>query len=79
MSAVRRNKERLKSTTAYSEMLSEALANNEDQNPSGSGAPRSNPMENLLDLREYDLPLHVRVSIDKSIFVGSWYQVLFMS
>ncbi len=46
--------------------------------PRGSGASstRSNPLENLLDLREHDLPLHVRVSIDKSIFVGSWYQVV---
>ena len=28
-----------------------------------------------MDLREYDLPLHVRASIDKSVFVGKWYQV----
>ena len=32
-------------------------------------------MENLVDIREHDLPLHVRVSIDKSIFVGTWYTV----
>merc|ERR1712015_479447 len=27
-------------------------------------------------MREHDMPLHVRVSIDKSIFVGSWYDVV---
>ena len=32
-------------------------------------------LENIADIREYDLPLHLRCSIDKSIFVGSWYQV----
>jgi DNA polymerase elongation subunit (family B) len=32
-------------------------------------------MENILDIREHDLPLHVRVSIDKAIFVGTWYTV----
>jgi DNA polymerase epsilon subunit 1 len=29
----------------------------------------------FVDIREHDLPYHVRVSIDKSIYVGSWYQV----
>jgi DNA polymerase elongation subunit (family B) len=29
----------------------------------------------IIDIREHDLPYHVRVSIDKSIYVGSWYQV----
>jgi len=70
MSAVRRNKERAKASTAYTEMLAEAM----DAERSGSST-RSNPWENLVDLREHDLPLHVRVSIDKSIFVGSWYTV----
>ena len=30
---------------------------------------------NFEDIREHDVPYHVRVSIDKSIYVGSWYQV----
>ena len=25
--------------------------------------------------REYDIPYHIRVSIDNKIFVGSWYNV----
>ncbi|CAB4064926.1 POLE [Lepeophtheirus salmonis] len=27
------------------------------------------------DIREHDIPFHVRVSIDKSIYVGCWYSV----
>jgi DNA polymerase epsilon subunit 1 len=50
-------------------MLSEAITSNMES------ATRSNPMDNMVDLREYDLPLHVRASIDKKIMVGSWYNV----
>ncbi len=74
-SAVRRNKARAKASTAYTELLAEAMTANDHADSSNSSASRSNPWENLLDLREHDLPLHVRASIDKSIFVGSWYQV----
>ena len=63
--AVRKNKERAKAATGYSEMLQE-------QNEFGRAA-KTSAMEHLIDMREHDMPLHVRVSIDKSIFVGSWY------
>ena len=66
LSAVRKNKERMKNASAYQEMLAEAMSSNME------GASRTNPMENIVDLREYDLPLHVRASIDKQIFVGTW-------
>ena len=64
--AVRKNKERAKAATAYSEMLQQQI----------STGSKSNPMDLLVDMREHDMPLHVRVSIDKSIFVGSWYDVI---
>ena len=64
--AVRKNKERAKAATAYSEMLQEQ----------GGSSTKSNPLDLLVDMREHDMPLHVRVSIDKSIFVGSWYDVV---
>ncbi|GEQ71873.1 hypothetical protein JCM33374_g5559 [Metschnikowia sp. JCM 33374] len=35
----------------------------------------SDPMAFIDDLREYDVPFHVRVSIDKNIRVGKWYDV----
>lgn len=35
----------------------------------------SDPMTLIEDLREYDVPFHVRVSIDQNIRVGKWYDV----
>ena len=32
-------------------------------------------MDNIVDIREHDVPYHVRVSIDLKIFVGHWYTV----
>ncbi|XP_067207203.1 DNA polymerase epsilon catalytic subunit 1 isoform X2 [Linepithema humile] len=32
-------------------------------------------MDNILDIREYDVPHHIRVSIDANIFCGTWYSV----
>lgn len=75
LSAVRRNKDRLQSTTAYTELLAEAMTMENITDSHSTPTSRTNPMDNLLDIREYDLPLHVRVSIDCSIFVGTWYTV----
>ncbi|XP_050693132.1 DNA polymerase epsilon catalytic subunit A-like [Eriocheir sinensis] len=70
-SAVRRNKEVASSKTVFSEMLSAHFA--------GEAAETSKRMqdhlENILDIREYDVPYHVRVSIDCKIFVGLWYSI----
>lgn len=62
LTAVRRNRERAKTSTAYTELLAEAMeAAREDKGgSSSSSAAKSNPMDNLVDIREYDLPLHVR-------------------
>ncbi|OBA20211.1 DNA-directed DNA polymerase epsilon, catalytic subunit A [Metschnikowia bicuspidata var. bicuspidata NRRL YB-4993] len=38
----------------------------------------SDPTTFIDDLREYDVPFHVRVSIDKNIRVGKWYDVYAM-
>lgn len=37
--------------------------------------PVADPMTLIDDIREYDVPYHVRVSIDKDIRVGKWYNV----
>lgn len=44
---------------------------------SGSNRPHESvdPSLMILDIREYDLPYHVRVSIDAKVRVGKWYQV----
>ena len=31
--------------------------------------------DNIIDIREYDVPYHVRVAIDMKINVGHWYYV----
>ena len=36
-------------------------------------------MDEILEIREYDVPYHVRVSIDLDIFVGHWYTVKWTS
>ena len=66
LAAVRRNRERSKTSTAYTEMLAEAMEaarSGGDEKGAASSAAKSNPMDNLVDIREYDLPLHVRYSI----------------
>ena len=58
LTAVRRNKDKQKSTTAYTELLESKI---------GQSNIRSNPMDNIVDIREHDLPLHVRAAIDKQV------------
>jgi len=57
--AVRRNKEKQKTATAYTELLEAKI---------GQTSERSNPMDHIIDAREYDMPLHVRAAIDKQVF-----------
>lgn len=37
--------------------------------------PLTDPRTFIDDIREYDVPFHVRVSIDKNVRVGKWYDV----
>ncbi|XP_024876270.1 DNA polymerase epsilon catalytic subunit A [Temnothorax curvispinosus] len=71
MRVVRVNKEREKSNTYYTDMLATTLQPNEQD----SGRQTLDHMDNILDIREYDVPHHVRVSIDANIFCGIWYSV----
>ena len=32
-------------------------------------------MENIVDIREHDVPYHIRVAIDNKLNVGHWYRV----
>ncbi|GLG99117.1 DNA polymerase epsilon catalytic subunit [Gryllus bimaculatus] len=70
--AVKKNQEREKNNTYYTEMLTSALATKGD---AGISKKITDQMENILDIREYDVPYHIRVSIDNKIFCGSWYSV----
>lgn len=48
---------------------------NSDDFGSNDNGPTMDPTAYLEDIREYDVPFHVRVSIDKNIRVGKWYSV----
>ena len=86
MPIVRRNQEKAKSQDAYTSLLSNVLSAQND-GPSGSSGVKTamgnksasektmEQSENILDVREYDVPYHVRVAIDLNIFVGKWYTV----
>ncbi|KAK7499885.1 hypothetical protein BaRGS_00008976, partial [Batillaria attramentaria] len=68
--AVRKNKEREKNSSAYTTMLHLI-----GEDASALSKKMADQMENIIDIREYDVPYHVRVSIDLKIFVGHWYSV----
>ncbi|XP_076638395.1 DNA polymerase epsilon catalytic subunit 1 isoform X3 [Colletes latitarsis] len=73
MKAVKLNKERQKNHTFYTDMLSNVL--NPDQEIVNYKKQTIDFTDNILDIREHDVPHHVRVSIDMKICCGNWYSV----
>ncbi|XP_039283003.1 DNA polymerase epsilon catalytic subunit 1 [Nilaparvata lugens] len=71
-SSIRKNKHN-EDNAHYTEMLKSTLHGNAGN--SETTKKQTEQMENIIDIREYDVPYHVRVSIDRKIFVGSWYNV----
>ncbi|XP_014670833.1 PREDICTED: DNA polymerase epsilon catalytic subunit A-like [Priapulus caudatus] len=71
MPAVRKNKEREKSSNPYAALLASNYGGADD----GVSKNIADQLDNIIDIREYDVPYHVRVSIDLKIFVGHWYSV----
>ncbi|XP_048486026.1 DNA polymerase epsilon catalytic subunit 1 [Plutella xylostella] len=72
LTAVNKNKEREKKDAIYAEMLTNALTS---AAAIEHAKKTTDHMENILDIREHDVPYHVRVSIDVGIFCGTWYTV----
>ncbi|XP_019718434.1 DNA polymerase epsilon catalytic subunit A [Hippocampus comes] len=74
---VRKNREREQSNDVYTSMLSSALSggNVTSGEEDGTSKSFSDQLENIVDMREYDVPYHVRVSIDLKIHVAHWYNV----
>ncbi|XP_028851833.1 DNA polymerase epsilon catalytic subunit A isoform X2 [Denticeps clupeoides] len=77
--AVRKNREREKSNDTYTNMLSSALVggNVMGGDEEGPSKKMSDQMDNIVDIREYDVPYHVRLSIDLKIHVAHWYNIRF--
>ncbi|ODV85993.1 hypothetical protein CANARDRAFT_220740 [[Candida] arabinofermentans NRRL YB-2248] len=63
----------------YNTYLKESNTNddiyNDDDIQQNGSSKLKNVSELIEDIREYDVPYHVRVSIDKNIRVGKWYTV----
>ncbi|XP_036454918.1 DNA polymerase epsilon catalytic subunit A [Colossoma macropomum] len=75
--AVRKNREREKSNDAYTNMLSSALVGGGVMMADEDGTSKkiADQLDNIMDMREYDVPYHVRLSIDLKIHVAHWYNV----
>uniref|UniRef100_A0A0K0CTA2 DNA polymerase epsilon catalytic subunit n=1 Tax=Angiostrongylus cantonensis TaxID=6313 RepID=A0A0K0CTA2_ANGCA len=63
---VRKNKERIKRESQYCSYLAR-LSSYDIQD--------DDVMSNIIDIREYDVPYHMRVAIDEKFFIGKWYSV----
>ncbi|GAB6019923.1 hypothetical protein CHUAL_001454 [Chamberlinius hualienensis] len=70
---INKNRAKYKAATIYNEMLQSNL--HEGGEKMFSTKTLSDHTQSMLDIREYDVPYHVRVSIDLKIFVAHWYAV----
>ncbi|CAH8624152.1 unnamed protein product [Heterobilharzia americana] len=73
---VRANRELASSESSYTDMLAEHFNNTEHGtviNQASVKQSRGDPLDNLFDLRESDVPYLTRVCIDLNIFAGCWY------
>ncbi|XP_057662319.1 DNA polymerase epsilon catalytic subunit 1 [Diorhabda carinulata] len=75
LKVVRKNRQKDNTNSFYTEMLTSTLCNGDIIESTSYSNKNADQMENILDIREYDVPYHVRVSIDLKIFCGSWYTI----
>ncbi|CAD6231570.1 GSCOCG00001475001-RA-CDS [Cotesia congregata] len=68
--AVKLSRDREKTQSCYSELL-------EDNDDADEQSLKKiiDHMDNIVDIREHDVPHHIRVSIDLNIYVGCWYSI----
>nr|XP_036870228.1 DNA polymerase epsilon catalytic subunit A isoform X5 [Manis javanica] len=74
--AVRKNREQGRASDAYTSMLSSVLQGGsviiDEEEMSKKIADQ---LDNIVDMREYDVPYHIRLSIDLKIHVAHWYNI----
>nr|XP_020761351.1 DNA polymerase epsilon catalytic subunit A isoform X4 [Odocoileus virginianus texanus] len=74
--AVKKNRDQGHASDAYTTMLSSVLQGSsviiDEEETSKKIADQ---MDNIVDMREYDVPYHIRLSIDLKIHVAHWYNV----
>ncbi|KAK4997483.1 DNA polymerase epsilon catalytic subunit [Elasticomyces elasticus] len=73
-----KNKKKMTAMDIYAEVASASVGldhfyddDNDGKRPSGV----VDASDSIVDIREYDVPYHVRVAIDKDIRIGKWYTV----
>ncbi|NP_035262.2 DNA polymerase epsilon catalytic subunit A [Mus musculus] len=76
--AVKKNREQDHASDEYTTMLSSILQGgsvitDEDE----TSKKIADQLDNIVDMREYDVPYHIRLSIDLRIHVAHWYNVRF--
>ncbi|OCK81484.1 DNA polymeras-like protein epsilon [Lepidopterella palustris CBS 459.81] len=78
MPIAERNKKKMNAMDTYAEVASanagfDIFDDDQDYNKRHNGIVDASDF--LVDIREYDVPYHVRVAIDKDIRIGKWYTV----
>ncbi|XP_075389510.1 DNA polymerase epsilon catalytic subunit A isoform X1 [Tenrec ecaudatus] len=74
--AVRKNREREHASDTYTSMLSSVLQGSGVINDEEEASKKiADQMDNIVDMREYDVPYHIRLSIDLKIHVAHWYNI----
>ncbi|CAO3684825.1 unnamed protein product [Umbelopsis vinacea] len=76
---VKKNQKNLDAIDTYTDVVNETNSiDYEHSTKLAALSSRRNPhetLENIIDIREYDIPYYLRVAIDMDIRVGLWYNV----
>ncbi|WKX92047.1 hypothetical protein Q1695_010238 [Nippostrongylus brasiliensis] len=69
MPSIRKNKNRIKKESQYCSYLARNMGGADYESKD------NDVLAEIVDIREYDVPYHMRVAIDEKYFVGKWYIV----
>ncbi|KAI1614959.1 DNA polymerase epsilon catalytic subunit A [Exophiala viscosa] len=78
MPIAEKNKEKLNAMDTYAEVATATAGfdiYDEEQLNDTRATSIADASDFIVDIREYDVPYHVRVTIDKDIRIGKWYSV----
>ncbi|XP_059750084.1 DNA polymerase epsilon catalytic subunit A isoform X1 [Balaenoptera ricei] len=74
--AVKKNREQGHASDAYTAMLTSVLRGGSVITDEEEASKKiADQLDNIVDMREYDVPYHIRLSIDLKIHVAHWYNV----
>ncbi|XP_004276670.1 DNA polymerase epsilon catalytic subunit A isoform X1 [Orcinus orca] len=74
--AVKKNREQGHTSDAYTAMLTSVLQGGSVITDEEEASKKiSDQLDNIVDMREYDVPYHIRLSIDLKIHVAHWYNI----